>query len=227
MSAQTRLFTSIENSRSAWASFIPPRPTQGCSSSATRRTSSAAICVPALSTNSSLTRTRRAMISDWAFVRVSTRPRSTRATSRRCLAGIRLPRSLTDGVRQRICRVIADQELADTPGDAIRMEVVLRSEHVLRSVVHVFVGNPDAMELDALETELLRLLHYGRAEAPRQRSLFDRQHVRARLAETPDQLLIERLDEARVHDGDLDALFRENVRCLHRRPHFVADREDR
>src|SRR5687767_4242198 len=181
MSAQTRLFTSIENSRSAWASFIPPRPTQGCSSSATRRTSSAAICAPALSTNSSLTRTRRAMISDCAFVRVSTRPRSTRATSRRCLAGMRLPRSLTHGVRQRIRRVIAGEELADAPHDAFRVEVVLRAEHVLCSVVDVFVGNPDAMELHALETELLRLLHHGRPESARQRSLFDRQHVRARL----------------------------------------------
>src|SRR5688572_14272793 len=195
MSAHTRPLTSIKNSRSACASFIPPRPTQGCSSSATRRTSSAAICAPALSTNSSLTRTRRAMISDCAFVRVSTRPRSTRATSRRCLAGMRLPCSLTDGVRQRIRRVIAGQELADAFGDALRMEVVLRAEHVLRSVVHVFVGNADAMELDALETELLRLFHHGRPKSARQRSLFHRQHVRAGLAETPDQLFVERFDE--------------------------------
>ena len=65
-------------------SFIPPRPTQGCSSSSIAIASSAATLAPALSTCAPFTRMRRAMISDCAFDRVSHSPRSTRATSRRC-----------------------------------------------------------------------------------------------------------------------------------------------
>src|SRR5437764_2846545 len=141
MSAQTRPSTSIANSRNACASFIPPRPTHGCSSASIASSSSSATFAPALSTCCPLTRIRRAMISDCALVRESTIPRSTSATSRRCLEG-GLRAAIADGNRHRL-----GEELAYAARDPLGVQVVLRAEDLLRAVVHVLVGHADAVEV--------------------------------------------------------------------------------
>src|SRR5438132_7172655 len=87
MSAQVLPRTSMWNCPRACASFIPPRLTHGCSGSAMRSSPRGATVEPELSASCPFTKTRRAMISACAFDRVSTRPRSTSARSRRARLG--------------------------------------------------------------------------------------------------------------------------------------------
>src|SRR5687768_17867463 len=45
-------------------------------------------------------------------------------------------------------------KLPNPLGNPFRMQVVLRTEHVLRAVVHVFVGDAEAVEVDRKSTGL-------------------------------------------------------------------------
>src|SRR5713101_6480883 len=117
---------------------MPPRPTHGCSSSATRSSSSSRTFDPGLSTNAPLTRTRPAMISDCAFERVSTSPRSTSATSRRARFGAVMS-LLTVAARRRIGDG-ARRDALDGPQHAARDRLIARFGAVVQHVVRFFAS---------------------------------------------------------------------------------------
>ena len=93
-------------------------------------------------------------------------------------------------------------------------------------MVDVLVWDTDTVELDVTDAQLLHPFHDRRAETSRERAFLDRDDTRRRLAVRRDQLIVDRLDEARVHDRHLDPFLRQDLRRLHRGPDFIADGED-
>src|SRR5438128_6389594 len=89
-----------------------------------------------------------------------------------------LQRTSANRGQQRTFDALA-HELAHAPGDALGMQIVLRAEHVLCTVMHVLVGNADAMEKDISDPQLLRAFHDRRSESARKRAFFDGDDPRA------------------------------------------------
>src|SRR5258708_35830095 len=93
--------------------------------------------------------------------------------------------------------------------------------------MNVLVGNADTVEIDVPDSELLATLDDRGAEASGEGAFFDGDDLRARLAESLNQLVVERFDEAGVDDGDVDAVPGQSLRGPKCRPDLGADGEDR
>src|SRR5688572_956660 len=107
------------------------------------------------------------------------------------------------------------------------MQIVLRAQYILSSMMNVLVRNADPMKLDVDNAQLLASFHDRGAESASQRAFFDRNDSSEWLAVPENQPVIERLDEARVDDSNIDFFSRQNLCRFNRWPDLVTDREDR
>ena len=114
-------------------------------------------------------------------------------------------------------RELAEDRLARTErrqhalGDGLAGEADLLAEQGRLAVRDVAVGQTDTQDagaLGAVGEGVLGVLEHGRAEAARQHVLLDRHQQVVIGGEPLDQLAVERLGEAAVGDGRLQALAR-------------------
>src|SRR5438067_6055305 len=128
-------------------------------------------------------------------------PPSSRKTTRVPLAGAL---ALSDNARE------PGPAPPDGRGDAVGIQPEVRAPELLRAVIHPLVGHAEHLELD-LRAALGEELAHGGPEAAGDDVLLDVEDPAHTGGEREVPRIVERLGEARVHDGGLDAVGRQQV----------------
>src|SRR5438309_8146261 len=111
-------------------------------------------------------------------------------------------------------------------GDPFGVDPVMLAPELLGAMVYMLVGDSQDLEIDAGAPFGEELADCG-SEASGDHVLFDGHEAGDTSGERQNPLFIERLREARVHDGRLETVAREDLRSLHRSRHRMAVGEDR